>query len=122
MSTVFISLIKLANISANIPVNMSGAHNNLDEILHCINFAAIKHKEQRRKDPDKTPYINHPIGTPNKFIPSQTFDKSKSQNGKIMWRLSRKSVTRKHSSRVHSYKMYTTTFIKFCQPNLEIKD
>lgn len=29
---------------------------------NCVNFAAIKHRHQRRKDPDKTPYINHPIG------------------------------------------------------------
>ncbi|XP_055612942.1 guanosine-3',5'-bis(diphosphate) 3'-pyrophosphohydrolase MESH1, partial [Uranotaenia lowii] len=28
----------------------------------CINFAAVKHRNQRRKDSDKTPYINHPIG------------------------------------------------------------
>lgn len=28
----------------------------------CVNFAAVKHRNQRRKDSDKTPYINHPIG------------------------------------------------------------
>ncbi|XP_058119050.1 guanosine-3',5'-bis(diphosphate) 3'-pyrophosphohydrolase MESH1 [Anopheles ziemanni] len=28
----------------------------------CINFAAIKHRNQRRKDTEETPYINHPIG------------------------------------------------------------
>lgn len=27
-----------------------------------MNFAAVKHKDQRRKDQDGTPYINHPIG------------------------------------------------------------
>lgn len=27
-----------------------------------VNFAAIKHRDQRRKDDIKTPYINHPIG------------------------------------------------------------
>lgn len=32
------------------------------EIIKCSNFAAIKHKDQRRKDEEKTPYINHPIG------------------------------------------------------------
>lgn len=31
-------------------------------ILEAVNFAALKHKDQRRKDPEKTPYINHPIG------------------------------------------------------------
>ncbi len=31
-------------------------------LLEAINFAAIKHRDQRRKDSDKTPYINHPIG------------------------------------------------------------
>ena len=31
-------------------------------IIKCMNFAAVKHKYQRRKDPEKTPYINHVIG------------------------------------------------------------
>ncbi|KAL1140172.1 hypothetical protein AAG570_000104 [Ranatra chinensis] len=34
----------------------------LQDLIRCINFAAIKHKDQRRKDPESTPYINHPIG------------------------------------------------------------
>jgi guanosine-3',5'-bis(diphosphate) 3'-pyrophosphohydrolase len=28
----------------------------------CLNFAAKKHRDQRRLDKEKTPYINHPIG------------------------------------------------------------
>lgn len=32
------------------------------QLIRCANFAAIKHKDQRRKDAEKTPYINHPIG------------------------------------------------------------
>jgi guanosine-3',5'-bis(diphosphate) 3'-pyrophosphohydrolase len=35
------------------------------ELLECINFAAEKHKNQRRKDLEATPYINHPIGVAN---------------------------------------------------------
>lgn len=35
---------------------------NLPELVECINFAAIKHKNQRRLDKEQTPYINHPIG------------------------------------------------------------
>ncbi|KAM8972291.1 guanosine-3',5'-bis(diphosphate) 3'-pyrophosphohydrolase MESH1 [Pelodytes ibericus] len=31
-------------------------------ILETANFAAEKHKHQRRKDVEETPYINHPIG------------------------------------------------------------
>lgn len=31
-------------------------------LLETINFAAEKHRNQRRKDPEATPYINHPIG------------------------------------------------------------
>ncbi|XP_072320813.1 guanosine-3',5'-bis(diphosphate) 3'-pyrophosphohydrolase MESH1 [Eucyclogobius newberryi] len=31
-------------------------------LLETVNFAAEKHRNQRRKDPDATPYINHPIG------------------------------------------------------------
>ena len=34
--------------------------NNL-KLLKAVNFAAYKHQSQRRKDADKTPYINHPI-------------------------------------------------------------
>ncbi|NXQ59593.1 MESH1 pyrophosphohydrolase, partial [Anthoscopus minutus] len=30
-------------------------------LLEAVDFAARKHKEQRRKDPEGTPYINHPI-------------------------------------------------------------
>ncbi|NWV74744.1 MESH1 pyrophosphohydrolase, partial [Dasyornis broadbenti] len=31
------------------------------QLLEAADFAARKHKEQRRKDPEGTPYINHPI-------------------------------------------------------------
>ena len=31
-------------------------------LLEAVNFAAIKHRDQRRKDEYQTPYINHPIG------------------------------------------------------------
>ena len=32
------------------------------DVLKAADFAARKHRKQTRKDPDKTPYINHPIG------------------------------------------------------------
>ncbi|XP_054466402.1 guanosine-3',5'-bis(diphosphate) 3'-pyrophosphohydrolase MESH1 [Anoplopoma fimbria] len=31
-------------------------------LVETVNFAAEKHRSQRRKDPEGTPYINHPIG------------------------------------------------------------
>jgi guanosine-3',5'-bis(diphosphate) 3'-pyrophosphohydrolase len=34
-------------------------------ILKTVNFAALKHSTQRRKDIEETPYINHPIGVAN---------------------------------------------------------
>ncbi|ELU04687.1 hypothetical protein CAPTEDRAFT_222957 [Capitella teleta] len=34
-------------------------------LMRCMNFAAVKHKNQRRKDAEATPYINHPIGVAN---------------------------------------------------------
>lgn len=34
----------------------------LQEIIEAAHFAAVKHKSQKRKDPEQTPYINHPIG------------------------------------------------------------
>ena len=30
-------------------------------ILHALDFAAAKHRDQRRKDAAKSPYINHPL-------------------------------------------------------------
>ncbi len=41
---------------------MSGS---LSEVLKAANFAAQKHRFQKRKDKDGTPYINHPIGVAN---------------------------------------------------------
>ncbi|XP_044758060.1 guanosine-3',5'-bis(diphosphate) 3'-pyrophosphohydrolase MESH1 [Coccinella septempunctata] len=34
----------------------------ISDLIECVNFACIKHKDQRRKDIQRTPYINHPIG------------------------------------------------------------
>jgi len=31
------------------------------EILHALEFAAAKHRDQRRKDAAASPYINHPL-------------------------------------------------------------
>ena len=38
------------------------AGGGLDALLTATNFAALKHKGQKRKDPEGSPYINHPIG------------------------------------------------------------
>ncbi len=32
------------------------------DVLKAADFAARKHRDQRRMDPQSTPYINHPIG------------------------------------------------------------
>jgi len=32
------------------------------QMLLAANFAAIKHRSQKRKDAQETPYINHPLG------------------------------------------------------------
>lgn len=31
------------------------------KFMQCLHFAAYKHRYQRRKDHEHTPYINHPI-------------------------------------------------------------
>jgi len=46
----------------------SSSDSCLADILFTVDFAAQKHKSQRRKDPEKTPYINHPIGVANILI------------------------------------------------------
>ncbi len=35
------------------------------QFLQALNFAAYKHRDQRRKDTHRTPYINHPIAVAN---------------------------------------------------------
>jgi len=40
---------------------MTFAENDLSSILQAVKFSAEKHKKQRRKGADDTPYINHPI-------------------------------------------------------------
>jgi guanosine-3',5'-bis(diphosphate) 3'-pyrophosphohydrolase len=37
------------------------AHQDVGLLLKVLKFAADKHKRQRRKDPERSPYINHPI-------------------------------------------------------------
>ena len=36
-------------------------HDAVTELLIVIEFAAHKHRNQRRKDAEASPYINHPI-------------------------------------------------------------
>ena len=49
-------------ISFRLVAFMACRDNANGAIIKASNFAAIKHRNQRRKDADKTPYINHPIG------------------------------------------------------------
>ncbi|RXG61779.1 hypothetical protein Avbf_10333 [Armadillidium vulgare] len=44
------------------------SNDDLGQLVKCMNFAAIKHKSQRRKDLSQTPYINHPIGVANLLV------------------------------------------------------
>lgn len=41
---------------------------NLQLILHALEFAARKHRDQRRKDVHASPYINHPIALANILV------------------------------------------------------
>ncbi len=49
-------------------LNLWGRHtgeaiiNDVAQLLQAIEFSAYKHRVQRRKDADASPYINHPIG------------------------------------------------------------
>ncbi len=43
----------------------SSSPSPLSEVLRAADFAAGKHRDQRRKDKEGTPYINHPIGVAN---------------------------------------------------------
>lgn len=47
---------------------MQASNQLVPQLIQCVNFAAIKHRDQRRKDTVKTPYINHPIGVANILV------------------------------------------------------
>lgn len=47
---------------------MEGNSHYVPQLIKCVDFAAIKHRDQRRKDSVKTPYINHPIGVANILV------------------------------------------------------
>ena len=38
---------------------------SIADLIKAADFAAKKHPDQKRKDPEQTPYINHPIGVAN---------------------------------------------------------
>lgn len=40
---------------------MTISESELRLLLKALSFAAYKHRDQRRKDVDASPYINHPI-------------------------------------------------------------
>ena len=44
---------------------MMSSEADLQQLLKALAFAAHKHKDQRRKDTDSSPYINHPITLAN---------------------------------------------------------
>ncbi|KAJ3319389.1 Guanosine-3',5'-bis(diphosphate) 3'-pyrophosphohydrolase MESH1 [Boothiomyces sp. JEL0866] len=46
----------------------------LEQLLDCIVFAAEKHRNQRRKDSQSTPYINHPLGVAHILIKEKISD------------------------------------------------
>ncbi|CAL8127076.1 unnamed protein product [Orchesella dallaii] len=59
---------KAAPSASASPSCLSACNADLADIIYAVDFAARKHKNQRRKDPEKTPYINHPIGVAHILI------------------------------------------------------
>lgn len=47
----------------------------MNEISKALMYSSLKHKNQRRKDKDQTPYINHPITVMNILITHNINDK-----------------------------------------------
>lgn len=55
-------VISTTKFSSTHAMNMSSEVTPQAAIIKCVNFAAIKHRDQRRLDAQQTPYINHPVG------------------------------------------------------------
>lgn len=50
------------------PIPVPGNTNHLGDIMRALAFAADKHRNQRRKDIEASPYINHPIDLANVLV------------------------------------------------------
>jgi guanosine-3',5'-bis(diphosphate) 3'-pyrophosphohydrolase len=50
------------------PSPITAAGEGLPLILRALDFAALKHRDQRRKDAQASPYINHPIALANVLV------------------------------------------------------
>jgi GTP diphosphokinase / guanosine-3',5'-bis(diphosphate) 3'-diphosphatase len=51
-----------------VPDHHQTPKSDLELILHALEFAAHKHRDQRRKDVHASPYINHPIALANILV------------------------------------------------------
>jgi GTP diphosphokinase / guanosine-3',5'-bis(diphosphate) 3'-diphosphatase len=51
-----------------VPNHHQAPKSDLELILHALEFAAHKHRDQRRKDVHASPYINHPIALANILV------------------------------------------------------
>jgi guanosine-3',5'-bis(diphosphate) 3'-pyrophosphohydrolase len=49
----------------SLDVSQSATEQPLNQIMRALSFAAAKHRDQRRKDVQASPYINHPIALAN---------------------------------------------------------
>lgn len=56
------SKINFSTFQSNKMSNQETAEHVMAKLITTVNFAAIKHINQRRKNKEASPYINHPIG------------------------------------------------------------
>ncbi|KAJ9049223.1 Guanosine-3',5'-bis(diphosphate) 3'-pyrophosphohydrolase MESH1, variant 2 [Entomophthora muscae] len=63
-----------ANLDMNELSHADYSAQDLKHLFKALSFACLKHSNQRRKDPQRTPYINHPIGVANFLIKSGVID------------------------------------------------
>jgi (p)ppGpp synthase/HD superfamily hydrolase len=54
--------IRFSTQLAPIPSTPQPEADELGRLMHAVYFAAVRHRHQRRKDVQQTPYINHPLG------------------------------------------------------------
>lgn len=62
IDNIFITKSNKINYFLSITILKTLGPNSMEKFMHALQFAAHKHRFQKRKDPEKTPYINHPIG------------------------------------------------------------
>ena len=87
----------------------------INHFVHALAFSAAKHRDQRRKDVEASPYINHPISLVDVLVNELDLPVNKALNGVLEKEKRQDKGENNHHSR-HPDRVCFMEY-KFHQPN-----